>query len=117
MPYNFHCSLFADDLSVWTALPRHLRDGVVLDHLRVTQKCSHEWGRKHQVTFDPAKESLHIIHPTVGSGENFSFLGVEIDPKLKIVPCIDKILEKCRPKMRALLRFRNFLTKEELISQ
>ena len=42
----------------------------------------HKWGKTNQVSFDPAKESKHILALNGGEGQNFRLLGVPFDHAL-----------------------------------
>ena len=83
---------FADDLNCWKAfakvvppagaygpLPGH---GPVLADLRGVQRELHLWGAANRVTFDPAKESFHILHRTLHHGETFKVLGCVFESQL-----------------------------------
>ena len=60
-------------------------------------------GNPYQVEFDPSKEFLKIIHPRRGLGDDFKMLGTLFDVALSMKPCIEYVLGRVRPKIRALL--------------
>ena len=67
--------------------------------------------------FAPAKKHFCIIHPTQGSGEDFKLLGNLFDRALTMQPCIEGILSKIRPKIRALLRLRHMYSSAAMLGQ
>ena len=110
-------NLFADDLTVMTHAPQHVNDSVILEELKETQSRTHDWGRRNQVEFDGSKEFFNILHPSRGSGEDFKLLGTLFDNSLSMRPCIEGILGKIRPKIRALLRLRHFYSTAAMLNQ
>ena len=78
---------------------------------------AHEWARQNRVTFDPGKESFHIIHPLCDEPSEFRMLGTLIDSSLTMTPLIDKLLVKVRPKVRALSRVQFLYSRETLLNQ
>ena len=81
------------------------------------QLRTHEWGVRNQVTFDPSKEHLKIVHPSEPHGDDFKVLGTVLDCKLSMQPCIDHVLNKSRPKIRAILRLQHMFSVQDLIGQ
>ena len=110
-------NLFADDLSVMTHAPQRIADNIILEELAEVQQRTHLWGRRNQVEFDPAKEHFNIIHPSRAYGEDFRLLGTLFDCRLTMLPCIEEMLSKMRPKMRAILRLRHIYSVAELLGQ
>ena len=45
--------------------------------------------------------------PSRGVGDNFKLLGPTFDAQLSMQPCLENVLRKIRPKIRALLRVRH----------
>jgi hypothetical protein len=105
---------FADDLSATTLAHQSVSENIVWDELTEIQHRTHEWGRKNQVEFDPSKEFLVIVHPL---GDDFKLLGTLFDCKLTMVPCLEALLSKIRPKMRALLRLRHLYPTSTMMNQ
>jgi len=110
-------NLFADDLSVFKQFDRNSSNDDILRDMHVTRARVHKWGRTNRVSFDPAKEHLVILHPIDGTNETFKFLGCVFDPKLVMNQAVDKILSHIRPKVKAILRTRQYYDATELISQ
>jgi len=69
------------------------------------------------VAFDPGKEVFKIIHPELGEDAEFRFLGTLVDCRLTMVPCIDGIISKIRPKIKALLRMRGTYSLVSMLNQ
>jgi len=114
---NQEMNLFADDLTAETHHPWRSASHCVMDELFEIQRRTHAWGARNQVTFDAGKEFLNIIHPSSGEGEDFKMLGTIFDCKLSMQSCIEHVLSKARPKIRALLRLRHMFSKASLITQ
>ena len=53
--------VYADDLNVFKVYPRNVDDDVILGEIASVQERFHGWGEANQATFDPSKESQHII--------------------------------------------------------
>ena len=88
-----------------------------MSKLRVCQSRIHEWGRKNRVSFDPAKEAFVILHPRYGVGATFKLLGLMVDTRLSMEEAVHAILQKARPKMRALLRTRGHYNVKDMFMQ
>ena len=110
-------NLFADDLTVMTHRALHVSDAVVLKDLEDIQHRTHEWGMRNQVEFDPSKEYLKIIHPARGLGDDFKLLGTIFDVALSMTPCIEDVLQRVRPKVRAILRLRHLYPVATMLDQ
>ena len=80
-------------------------------------KLIHQWGVLHQVEFDAGKEHFAIISNSEPAGEVFKLLGALTDPKLQMGPEIDRIKNKARAKIKAILRTRKFYSIGALIQQ
>ena len=100
-----------------THAPHLMNEDFVFDELREVQTRTHAWGRRNQVQFDPAKELFCVIHPTQGSGDDFKLLGTHFDCALTMQPCIEGILSKIRPKIRALIRLRHLYSPVAMLGQ
>ena len=110
-------NLFADDLTATTSCLLTVSNDILMDELHEMQHRTHEWGQRNQVTFDPAKEHFRILHPRSGDGDPFKLLGTQIDCKLTMVPCIEGILSKGRPKIRAMLRTKDMYSVQAMLNQ
>ena len=114
---NQEINLFADDLTVMTHKAQHTSDHLMFDELKEIQCRTHEWGVRNQVEFDPSKEFLKIIHPRRGLGDDFKMLGTLFDVALSMKPCIEYVLGRVRPKIRALLRLKDFYPLSVMLDQ
>ncbi len=65
---GFAQTTFADDLNCWRAfcirneVPIADSHAHIINDLEGIQKELHAWGRANRVTFDPSKESFHVLH-------------------------------------------------------
>ena len=53
--------VFADDLNCFKEFGFHVPNNTLLKEMDRCQSELHKWGRANQVSFDPAKESQHIL--------------------------------------------------------
>ena len=74
-------------------------------------------GARNQVEFDPSKEYFKIIHPVRGLGDDFKLLGTIFDVALSMTPCIEDVLQRVRPKVRAILRLRHLYSVSTMLDQ
>ena len=86
-------TLFADDLSVTTHCPEEVSNEILLAELAEVRSRAHVWGHSHRVVFDPSKESLNIIHPIHGLGKDFKLLGVLMDCRMSLDPCVGHLMD------------------------
>ena len=114
---NQEINLFADDLTVDTYRPSDMSEEIISDELTEIQQRTHEWGRRNQVQFDPSKEKFRIIHPSLRNEDHFTMLGTLFDCALSMKPCVDHILAKARPKIRALLRIKHMYNTHAMLCQ
>ena len=98
--------LFVDDLSIDSSCDAHVSRATLVSGLQEAQRRTHAWGQDNRVSFDPGKEHIKVLHPDVGDDDQFRFLGTLIDCRLTMKPCIDQVMNKIRPKIKALLRTR-----------
>ena len=112
-----HLQIFADDLKVDACCPVSMSNDVLRNSLTGAQRRAHSWGERNMVTFDPGKESIRIIHPECGDDEEFVFLGTRFDCQLTMDPCLQGLLNTCRPKIRALLKLRYIHSVANMLTQ
>ena len=74
--------VFADDLNACRKYDATVQTERILSDMGACQRDFHKWGRANQVTFDPSKESTHILSRGNPSGEPFDLLGVRFHCKL-----------------------------------
>ena len=107
--------VFADDLNAWRSFPMSCSNPEILDKCSECQDSLHSWGRANAVTFDPAKESKHVLSRHDPAGGNFRILGVTFDPKLLMSDCVGEITCSASWRLHTLLRSRRFHTVAELV--
>ena len=99
-------AIFADDLNIFRQFDRTEDNTEVKRVMEVCRSRVHAWGRCNRVSFDPGKEHLVVLHPSLGEGETFRLLGCMMDAKLIMQQAVEKILSEIKPKVRAILRTR-----------
>ena len=109
--------MFADDLNVFQEFDRLVPLPTVVSTLEICRKRVHAWGRTNRVTFDPGKEHLVIMHPSLGHGAAFRLLGCTMDTDLRMHSAIEELMSKIRPKITAILRTRAYYSTLALIGQ
>ena len=115
--HNYQESLFADDLTAERSYPKTTPNHQLYHDAQQLQTAIHHWGHNNRVIFDPSKEHTAIIHPTLGEGTNFKYLGAITDPKLSMLPEINRILSKAKPKVTAILRTTPYFNTTDLLLQ
>ena len=60
-------------------------------------------GEANQVSFDPAKESVHIVSDAQPHGDSFQLLGVTFDCKLRIDLCVRETVSQASWKLTTIL--------------
>ena len=63
----------------------------------------------NQVMFDAGNEHFAVLATCDPCGDDFKLLGAFVDPKLLMVAKIDRILNKARPQIRAILEQKQFI--------
>ena len=67
------------------------------------------------MTFEPTKESHHILCPPEPFGNSFRILGLEFDTKLRMHDAVLEIVENVGWKIQMLHRVRRFYRLTELV--
>ena len=75
----------------------------------------HSWGAANQVTFEPTKESFHVVSHLEPEGEDYKLLGVLFDCQLTMAASLQALVGKARWKLRSLLRSDNYHNDFELV--
>ena len=110
---GFSETVFADDLLSYKAVGGDIKNDDILKELTACQAALHAWGpwgAANQISFDPSKESLHIIHRWQPYVERFKFLGVSFDTKLVMEDASNEIVGIARVHLQTLLRGKHFFT-------
>ena len=110
-------AMFADDLNVFQEFDRLVPLPTVVSTLETCRTRVHSWGRANRVTFDPGKEHLVVMHPSLGHGAAFKLLGCIMDTDLRMHSAIEQLMSKIRPKITAILRTRAYYKVPDLIGQ
>ena len=92
-----------------------MKNEAVLQEGYNCQKKLHRWGAANQVTFDPAKESFHVLAQAGGEGGNTELLGVTFDTGLRMEDAVHDTVVEVGWKLRTLQRSRRFHTDAELV--
>ena len=79
------------------------------------QTTLHAWAAANQMTFDPSKESMHVLHRGDDAGGNFKILGCTYDTQLKMQSAFQEIAREGRWRLRVLLRPRRFYNMKQLL--
>ena len=108
---------FADDLTAHRTFGQESTHDDMRVELRRCQTAVHAWGKQNRVIFDQTKEHFCIIHRLRPSGDAFRLLGVTMDLKLNMGKEIDRIIQKVRPKIKAILATRRFYSHAGMIQQ
>ena len=106
-------TVFADDLNCFKEFDCLGSDDSLLANLRECQQELHRWGAHQQVTFDPSKESFHILDRERPVGESFRLLGVLFDTKLTMRDAIMETAAQAHSRVQMVLRTRRFNTDSE----
>lgn len=110
-------AMFADDLNNFQEFDRLVPLPTVKSLLEACRARVHSWGRANRVTFDPGKEHLVVIHPSVGHGAAFRLLGCMMITDLRIHSAIEQLMFQIRLKIRAILRTRAYYKVPDLMGQ
>ena len=107
--------VYADDLNAIKEIDSTMDNAEALAEGRSCQSELHRWGRANGVTFDPGKESMHILSRTDPLGEAFKILGVSFDVKLIMEEAVLKLAAEAGWRIRTILRAQRFHTVAELV--
>jgi len=109
--------IYADDLNAYRAFTKDTSNEHMFACMRLCQKELHDWGKANQVSFDPAKESFHVLaRAGLQAGKDFKFLGVTFDATLAMDRAVSEVVVQAGWKLKTLIRTRRFYTDAELIS-
>ena len=108
---------FADDLTCYHVFTAEMSTEDILGRLQDCQALVHSWGVENMVAFDPSKEAFLIYHKSTPYGETTRLLGALLDNKLIMEEDVDRICNKIRPKVKALLRTRAFYCTRDMLTQ
>ena len=106
--------VFADDLNCTKIFPNSKSNDDILLEGKKCQKELHAWGAANRVSFDPGKESLHVLHRSRGQGGNFKILGVTYDTALVMHDACRELAVEAGWRLKSLIRSRKFHTTKEM---
>ena len=101
--------VFADDLNCFKDFGLSEANKTLHAEMHQCQRELHKWGRANQVSFDPSKESTHILALNGGEGCNFKLLGVPFDHALSMRDAVVEFVSEASWKMAPILRSCCFL--------
>jgi hypothetical protein len=107
--------VYADDLNAYRIFTSTTPNTNVVKAMESCQGELHLWGRANQVTFDPSKESQHILSIGEPWGNEFKILGVLFDAGLSMESAVQEVVVEAGWKLRMLIRTRRFYTDAELV--
>eukprot|EP00746_Dinoflagellata_sp_MGD_P124290 gnl/MRDRNA2_/MRDRNA2_58876_c0_seq1.p1 gnl/MRDRNA2_/MRDRNA2_58876_c0~~gnl/MRDRNA2_/MRDRNA2_58876_c0_seq1.p1 ORF type:complete len:133 (+),score=30.30 gnl/MRDRNA2_/MRDRNA2_58876_c0_seq1:23-400(+) len=90
---GFTEAVFADDLNAYKSFAVTTKDEVALEEGKRCQEKLHEWGRANQVSFDPGKESFHVLARSGGKGGDWEQLGVHFDTALTMETAVQETVQ------------------------
>jgi hypothetical protein len=115
--FMFDEIVFADDLNAYRIVPASTSIEKGTEVMELVQGELHRWGAANQVSFDPGKESMHILSRTDPYGMDFKLLGIIFDCKLEMENAVRFLTGKVKWKLHMLLRSRKSFRTEDLVIQ
>ena len=107
--------VYADDLNAIRTVDGKMENDVALQEGHRCQAELHRWGRANGVSFDPGKESTHVLSRSDPAGDPFRILGVSFDLKLIMGDAIHSLAADAGWRIRIILRSRRFHSLPEMI--
>ena len=89
---------------------------ILFRSMQEVQNSLHAWRRANRVSFDPGKESMHIISKITPSASEFKLLGVDFDCKLTMHIAIRSCTIEAAWKLKPILRTQRYFNDRELIT-
>ena len=108
--------VFADDLNSYRKYHSDASHATIFQDLTKCQKSVHEWGKCHQVEFEPSKESLHVLCSKQPKGDAFKILGIKFDTKLSMYDAVVSIVAETGSRLKMIYRVRPFYSVSALIN-
>ena len=115
--FMFFEMVYADDLDAYKIVPSSTGDDEAMRMMDKAQTELHKWGAANRVSFDPAKESKHVLSRKDPHGSEFKLLGVIFDCRLYMDVAISTLVGKVRWKIAMLLRSRASFSTEDMVVQ
>ena len=115
--HGFTEVVYADDLNAFKAFENTVEDSKIWSDMNDCQQELHRWGDGNQVSFDPGKESKHILGTGLrGDGGSFILLGVTFDVGLIMADEIQNLCSSVSWKAASILRARRYFNTPELVN-
>ena len=112
---EFSETAYADDLIAFRGFFEGVSHAILDAAMLSCQSDLRRWGEANQVTFDPAKESFHIISRHRPKGTNFVELGVEFDCRLIMRDAVHQCAVEAGWKIKCVLRPQRYFTTTETV--
>ena len=107
--------IFADDLNCFKKFDATINNDEIIGELQQCQKELHSWGAGNQVSFDPGKESQHVLATNGrGFGENFKILGVLFDDGLTMCNELQRLVAGASWRLSKILRAKHYFSTSDL---
>ena len=107
---GFQEVIYADDLNAFRTFLNSVSNDFVISQLRRCQFELHEWGAANCVTFDPEKESFHVISRNSSYGSSFRLLGVQFDMQITMHEACTECATEGHWRLSSLPRSRHYLS-------
>ena len=89
---GFQEVVYADNLNAYKAFPTSVSNKQLYKEEERCQKKLHAWDQANQVTFDPGKESFHVLEQAGGHGSTCELLGTKFDTALKMPEAVHEVV-------------------------
>ena len=96
-------------------LNKTVSNHTILEALSQCQHKLHTWGEANQVSFEPSKESFHILDRAAPVGNNFEIIGVVFDTKLQMHDAAARLTAEAGWRIKAIVRTMKFYDAKSLI--
>ena len=106
--------MYADDLNAYREFDNSVSNDFILVQNRRCQFELHEWRKANAVTFEPSKESFHILSHTQSYGNSFRLLGITLDVRLNMDEAVHECSVEGHWRLSSLLRSRRFFHVRDL---
>ena len=112
---GFTEEVYADDLNAYKSFPLSVANSTALKEGKNCQAKLHKWGSANHVSFDPKKESFHVLARAGGEGGNTELLGVNFDTALTMADAVRDTVVEVGWKLRTLRRSARYHTDAALL--
>ena len=108
--------IFADDLNCFKDFQSNTPNIELHEQMHSCQRELHKCGKANKCSFDPTKESKHILALHGGKGDIFRLLGAPFDHALSMRDAVCELVSEASWKAASLLRSVRFFTNGELVN-